>query len=175
MSAVPPVKARSSRSAAEDYRTKTVHEASLLARCMRESGHPVPFGDATSGVMLVVEQPIGPRLMEALKRSLESTGLMEAYVTWSSTGLLREEILVVDPAVLVAVGAGTAGEIDALEYPLARGLFSDATEGVWFSWRKGTAGLLLPSLAPALHDEEDKRRFWRAFLTLRDVAPPPRD
>jgi hypothetical protein len=32
-------------------------------------------------------------------------------------------------------------------------------------------GLRLPALASALTDDEAKRRFWRAFRSLRDLGP----
>lgn len=121
--------------------------------------------------MLVVEQPVGPRVLDALARSLSAIGLSGAYVTPAGTGLLREEILSVEPSALVAVGPGAAREIDTLAHPLAHHLYSDATPGEWFTWTKGTAGLLLPALAPALNDEEAKRRFWTAFLALRHLTP----
>lgn len=123
---------------------------------------------------MLLEQPVGPRAIEALNLSLESLGLSEAYVTWSSTGFLLEEILVSEPAVLVAVGPGAAREIDSLEYPLTRRSFSEVAPGDWFTWTRGTVGLLLPSLSQALDDTTAKRRFWRAFLALQTVAPPNR-
>jgi hypothetical protein len=126
-------------------------------------------------VMLVVEQPIGPRILQALKRSLKTVGLPEAYVTYASTGLLAQEILAAEPHTLVAVGPGAAHDVDALEHPLAQYPFSTAESGAWFAWTKGTAGLSLPALAPALEDDAAKRRFWRAFLALRDITPESPD
>lgn len=140
---------------------------------MKEGGHPAPLGDPTSGVVLVVEQPTGPRTLEALKLSLRAVGLPEAYVTYESTGLLAQEIRATEPHALVAIGAGAGRDIDALDYPLVRQPFSEADPGIWFAWTKGTAGLILPALAPALDDDAAKRRFWRAFLTLKDLAPRP--
>jgi hypothetical protein len=142
---------------------------------MKESGHPAPLGDPSSGVVLVVEQPVGPRILQALARSLKTVGLPESYVTYTSTGLLAEEILAAEPHALVAVGPGAALEIDELGHPLAQALFSQAERGAWFTWTKGTAGLVLPALAPALDDDAAKRRFWRAFQALRDLTPahPP--
>ena len=137
---------------------------------MKESGYPAPLGDPASGLVLVVEGPVGPRTLEALTLSLRAVGLPEAYVTYASTGLLAEELLAAEPRALAAVGAGAAADIDATDYPLARGSFSEAEPGVWFAWTKGTAGLLLPSLAPALDDEAAKRRFWRSFLALKAAA-----
>ena len=138
---------------------------------MKQEGHPAPLGDPASGIVLVVEQPVGPRLLEALTLSLRAVGLPEAYVTYASTGLLAQELLATEPGALVAVGPGAAADIDATGYPLVRQPFSEAEQGVWFSWTKGTPGLLLPSLAPALSDESAKRRFWRTFLILKALAP----
>ena len=138
---------------------------------MKESGHPAPLGDPSSGVVLVMEQPVGPRILQALARSLEAIGLPEIYVTYTSTGLLAEEILATEPHALVAVGPGAANEIDELGHPLAQTPFSGAERGAWFTWTKGTAGLVLPALAPALDDDAAKRRFWLAFQALRDLAP----
>ena len=159
------------RDAASDYRDKVAHEISQLSKLMKRAGHPAPLGDPASGVVLVVEQPVGPRVLQAVERSLESVELPDAYVTYASTGLLAREILAAEPHALVAVGPGAASEIDALGYPLVRRTFSEAESGVWFAWTKGTAGLSLPALVPALDDEEAKRRFWRAFLALRDLTP----
>jgi hypothetical protein len=164
---------RAPRDAASDYRAKVAHEISHLSRLMKEAGHPAPLGDPASGVMLVVEQPVGPRVLQALERSLRTVGLPAAYVTYASTGLLAREVLAAEPHALVAVGPGAAREIDALGHPLARRPFSEAERGVWFTWTRGTAGLNLPALIPALDDERAKRRFWRAFLALRDLAPHP--
>lgn len=159
------------RDAAEEYRRKTAHEISGLSRRMKDLGYPAPLGDPSAGVALVVEQPVGPRVVDALRASLQTVGLPEAYVTYASTGLLGEEILALQPHALVAVGPGAATDIDDLEHPLARTAFSEAQEGMPFAWTRAIGGLLLPSLAPALDDEQQKRRFWRSFLTLKDLAP----
>ncbi len=160
-----------SRDATGDYRAKTAYEISFVSTRMKEAGYPAPLGDPTSGVVLVVEQPVGPRILQALDRSLKTVGLPETYVTYASTGLLAEEILAAEPHALVALGPGAAREIDGLGHPLAQLLFSEAERGVWFAWTKGTAGLVLPALAPALDDDAAKRRFWRAFQALRILAP----
>ena len=165
---------RPPRDAASDYRAKIAHEILHLSRLMKEAGHPAPLGDPASGVVLVVEHPVGPRVLQALDRSLKAVGLPEAYVTYASTGLLAQEVLATEPHTLVAVGPGAAREIDTLGHPLAQRLFSEAEIGVWFAWTKGTAGLSLPALIPALNDDGAKRRFWRAFLALRDFTPTPR-
>jgi hypothetical protein len=137
---------------------------------MKSAGHPTPLGDPTSGVLLLVEQPVGPRVLDALEASLSAVGLPDAYVTYASTGLLREELLATEPHVLVTVGPGAAREVDALNHPLARAPFAEAQEGEPFAWTRGTSGLSLPPLTPALDDETAKRRFWRCFLTLKALA-----
>lgn len=164
---------RASRDAASDYGAKVAHEISHLSRTMQEDGHPAPLGDPTSGVVLVVEQPVGPRVLQALDRSLKTVGFPFAYVTYASTGLLAQEILAAEPHALVAIGPGAAREIDALNHPLAQHPFSKAEMGVWFAWTKGTVGLSVPALIPALGDDGAKRRFWRAFLSLRNLKPAP--
>jgi hypothetical protein len=164
---------RSPRGAASDYHAKVAHEISHLSRLMKDAGHPAPLGDPASGVVLVVEQPVGPRVLKALDRSIKSVGLPQAYVTYASTGLLAQELLAAEPRALVAVGPGAAREIDALGHPLAQRPFSRAETGAWFAWTQGTAGLRLPSLILALDDDGAKRGFWRAFLALRNLIPAP--
>jgi hypothetical protein len=158
------------RDAAGDYVGKTTYEISRLSSRMKEGGHPAPLGDSTSGVVLVLEEPSGPRTLQALELSLQAVRLQQAYITYESTGLLAHEIHATEPNVLVAIGAGAARHIDAIDYPLVRQPFSTAEPGVWFPWTKGTKGLLTPALAPALDDGAAKRRFWQAFLALRDLS-----
>ena len=156
-----------------DYEAKTSYETARLARHKERAGIE-PFGDPLSGVVLVAESaPEGAassRIVEALRRSLAAVGLERAYVTWARPNLL-EEVLSLEPTILVAVGPAAARAIDSLGYPLAEAGFSEAPEGSWFVWTKGSSGLRLPALAPALDDADAKRRFWRTFLTLRELAP----
>src|SRR5215207_8300006 len=148
-----PRKKRPARPAASDYADKVSREAAKTARRADLSGVPRPLGDPLSGIVLVAEPPsdagASARITDALRRSLAAVDLEDAYVVW--------------PAAALA--------IDAAGYPLAKTPFSDAPEGTWFAWTKGALGLRLPALAPALTDDEAKRRFWRAFRSLRDLAP----
>ena len=158
--------------AAKDYEAKISHEATRLA-CREHTRFLQPFGDPLSGVVLVAEradEAASAPLADALRRSLAAVRLDAAYVTWCPPVLL-EEILSLEPCALVAVGPDVACAIDSLNYPLAKTGFSEASEGTWFAWTKGTSGLRLPALAPALGDDDAKRRFWRAFLALRVLAP----
>lgn len=160
-----------------DYEAKVSHEAASLARRAARTGLPQPFGDPLSGVVLIAEPAAevtdtgtNAKMADALERSLAAVKLDEAYVTWSHPDLL-EEILSLEPRALVAVGPTAARTIDSFGYPLAKEPFSETPEGSWFAWTKGTHGLRLPALAPALDDDDAKHRFWRAFLALRALAP----
>ncbi len=164
-----------SRPAADDYRAKTARETTREAnRGSHHAGHPglpEPFGDPSSGVVLVAgPSAAGARAANALRLSLAAVRLESAYVVWPSSGLLTT-LLSAEPSVLVAVGPDAASAIDAAGYPLARSPFSDAPEGTWFAWTKSVSGLRRPALAPAPADPDPQRRFWRAFLALRVLAP----
>jgi hypothetical protein len=155
-----------------DYGAKTSREVAQIASRTRRTG-PEPFGNPLSGILLVAEPAAGAanaRVVDALRRSLATVKLDEAYVTWTHSDLLGE-ILSLEPGALVALGPAAARAIDSLDYPLARTAFSEGPEGSWFAWTKGTSGLRLPALAPALEGDDAKRRFWRAFLALRALAP----
>ena len=159
--------------APRDYEAKTSYEAARLARRVSRARVPQPFGDPLSGVVLVAEPARGPtdaRMVDALRRSLATVKLDRAYVTWSHPDLL-EEILSLEPVALVSIGPAAAHAIDSCSYPLAKAPFSECPEGSWFAWTKGTYGIRLPALAPALDDADAKRHFWRAFLALRVLAP----
>ncbi len=163
----------SSPHAVNAYNAKTSHETDRLTHRSKHAGLG-SFGNPLSGIVLVAECPAeaaGARMASALRRSLAAVKLDGAYVTWPSPNLL-EEILSLEPGALVAVGPA-AGAIDDLGYPLAGTRFSEAPEGSWFAWTRGTRGLRLPALAPALEDTDAKRRFWQAFLALRGLAENP--
>ncbi len=163
-------KATTALPSSREYAAKTSHEISSLVQRGKHTALE-PFGDPLSGIVLVAEPPAGEavRIVDALRRSLAAVKLDLAYVTWAPLSL--EEILALEPTVLVAVGPDAALSIDSLHYPLAKTIFSEAPEGSWFAWTGGTAGLKLPALDPALDDAGAKRCFWRAFLALRVLSP----
>ena len=161
-----------SRAAARDYEAKTSHETARLARRATHAGLPQPFGDPLSGIVLVAEpstEPTVARMVDALRRSFAAVKLDRVYVTWSHPDLL-EEILSIEPDVLVATGPNASRAIDSCNYPLVKMAFSEAPEGSWFAWTKGTRGLRLPALLSALDNADAKRRFWAAFLALRTLV-----
>ena len=157
-------------SPSEEYLAKADHEAARISHRLKDFGYPPPLGELSFGVVLTLEPPAGPRVVEAIRKSLEAVNLAGAYVTWSPAELLAEELLAANPSILVAAGPRAAREIDEVGYPLVRQPFSEATQGTPFHWTGGVTGLLLPSLAPALDNEAAKRRFWRAFLMLRSMV-----
>ena len=161
--------------ARDDYGAKTTHETKVPPLPTARPDIPYPSGDPLSGLVLVVEPAPSTagsaRLADALRRSLSAVALDDAYVTWSPAGPLLEELLSLEPTLLVAIGPGAARAVDDAGYALVKTRFADAPEGARFNWTKGTMGLLLPDLAPALDDPEAKRRFWRAFLALKPLAP----
>ena len=162
-----------SHAAARDYEAKTSQETARLARQAARAGFPQPFGDPLSGVVLVAEpvtEPTVTRMVDALRRSLAAVKLERVYVTWSHPDL-PEEILSLEPDALIAAGPIASRAIDSCNYPLVKMAFSDAPEGAWFAWTKGTRGLRLPALGEALDDVDAKRRFWTAFLALRTLVP----
>ncbi|MBV9454657.1 MAG: hypothetical protein JOZ19_11140 [Rubrobacter sp.] len=163
----------SSHPSIKDYEAKICHEATPQVARPERIGCLEPFGDPLSGIVLIAEiadEAVSVRLADALCRSLAAVKLDAAYVIWYPP-ILLEDILSLEPSALVAVGPDVARAIDSLNYPLAKTGFSGSSEGSWFAWTKGTSGLRLPALAPALSDADAKRRFWRAFLALRGVAP----
>ena len=152
---------------------KTTHGRPRVSRRIKGGERPAPYGEHAPGVVVVVEQPVGPRVLDALRRCLRAVGHPDAYATNDSAGVLKDELLAARPRALVAIGAGAARYVDAAGHPPARCPFSEAEPGVWFSWTRDVSGLLLPPIAPALDDEAAKRRFWRAFLTLKTLSPVP--
>lgn len=178
MPANAPREKRPPRPAASDYADKVSREATMTARRAELSDTPRPLGNPLSGIVLVAEPPTdsgtgvgtSARITDALSRSLAAVNLEDAYVVWPAADL-AETLLSLEPSALVAVGPDAARAIDAACYPLAKTPFSEAPEGTWFAWAKGTPGLRLPALAPALTDDDAKRRFWQAFRSLRGLAP----
>lgn len=158
------------RRALEDYRAKMESELKPRLRGRRTGAeYGTPWGDPDSGILLVLEPPETHAVLDALRRSLDSVGHPHARVVPADDRLL-EEILSGGPTVIATIGPRAARALDELEYPLAHDRFSESPEAEWFDWSKGTRGLTLPALAPALEDEETKRSFWRAFLTLRGLS-----
>ena len=156
----------------KDYEGKICHEATRRLTHPERTGCLEPFGDPLSGIVLIAEradEASSALLADALSRSLAAVKLDAAYVIWYPP-ILLEDLLSLEPSALVAVGPDVARAIDSLNYPLAKTRFSGSSEGSWFTWTKGTSGLRLPAVAPALSDADAKRRFWRAFLALRGLA-----
>lgn len=84
-----------------------------------------------------------------------------------------EEFAIVQPKLLVVMGADTARTIDELRLPMAQPL--PGQEGVLSRLTPSCEVLLTPDIDGALDDEADKRAFWSAFRMVGEwwAAHPP--
>jgi uracil-DNA glycosylase len=84
-----------------------------------------------------------------------------------------EEIAIVQPKIVVAMGEEALDALNELQVPLARPL--EPREGEVQQLTPSIAGLYVPSIDGALDEESAKRRFWAAFRVLGDwyAALPP--
>ncbi len=84
-----------------------------------------------------------------------------------------EEIAIVQPKIVVAMGEDALDALNELQVPLARPL--EPREGEVQQLTPSIAGLFVPSIDGALDEESAKRRFWAAFRVLGDwyAALPP--
>lgn len=86
---------------------------------------------------------------------------------------LAEEIRIVRPRLIVAMGDRTRQAIDALGVPLSVPVPAD--EGVVTRWTPATEALHVPDIDDSLDERDAKKRFWAAFRALGDwyAAEPP--
>jgi uracil-DNA glycosylase len=84
-----------------------------------------------------------------------------------------EEIAIVQPKIVVAMGADALAAIGELEIPLARPL--QAREGVIQQLTPTIDALYVPNIDDSLDETDAKRAFWSAFRVLGDwyAAQPP--
>ncbi len=84
-----------------------------------------------------------------------------------------EEIAIVQPKIVVAMGEEALDALNELQVPLARPL--EPREGEVQQLTPSIAGLYVPSIDGALDEESAKRRFWATFRVLGDwyAALPP--
>ncbi len=79
---------------------------------------------------------------------------------------LVEEIAIVQPKMVVVMGAETLDVLNELELPLAREVL--ATAGEVQPLTPSIAALFTPNIDEALDEESAKREFWKAFRVLGD-------
>ena len=86
---------------------------------------------------------------------------------------LAEEIRIVRPRLIVAMGDRTRQVIDALGVPLSVPIPDH--EGVVARWTPATEALHVPDIDDSLDEQDAKKRFWAAFRALGDwyAAEPP--
>jgi uracil-DNA glycosylase family 4 len=77
---------------------------------------------------------------------------------------VAEEIAIVAPKIIVAMGADALEALNELELPLANTL--EETVGEVQELTLHTAALLVPNIDVALDEERTKRAFWTAFRAL---------
>src|SRR5436305_2901913 len=77
---------------------------------------------------------------------------------------LIEEIAIVQPKMVVAMGPETLAVLDELDIPLRRELSADS--GTLQHLTPSIEALYVPSIDEALDEEDAKREFWRAFRVL---------
>jgi uracil-DNA glycosylase family 4 len=75
-----------------------------------------------------------------------------------------EEIAIVQPKIIVAMGDEAFGMLDELQVPLARRL--DPVVGVVQHLTPSIDALFVPDIDGALDEEDAKRAFWQAFRVL---------
>jgi uracil-DNA glycosylase family 4 len=79
---------------------------------------------------------------------------------------LVEEIAIVQPKIVVVMGAEALEVLNELELPLARTV--RAAHGAVQTLTPSIDALYTPSIDEALDEEQAKREFWRAFRVLGD-------
>ena len=77
---------------------------------------------------------------------------------------LLEELAIVQPKIVVVMGADALGVLNDLEVPLARGLVAQPGEIQAFT--PSVDALYVPNIDEALDEEPAKRAFWAAFRVL---------
>lgn len=77
-----------------------------------------------------------------------------------------EEIAIVQPRMIVVMGAEALATLNELEVPLAKPLAPRLGEVQRFA--PLVDGLYVPSIDDSLDEEDAKREFWRAFRVLGD-------
>jgi uracil-DNA glycosylase len=157
------------------------------------SGHP------QADIMLLKHAPLpaeieegvafygraGTALMKSLKRlsidPLAVYGTLCVKCPVSDTSLadfacvsrVVEEIAIVQPKIVVAMGAEALSTLDDLDIPLARAL--KPRLGEIQALTPLTDALYVPNIDDSLDEQDSKRAFWDAFRVLGDwyVSQPP--
>lgn len=79
---------------------------------------------------------------------------------------IMEELMIVQPRILVAIGEAALVDINELGMPAARKLAPDL--GVIQRWTAHCQALYVPDLDLSLDDDAAKRSFWGSFRRLGD-------
>jgi uracil-DNA glycosylase family 4 len=77
---------------------------------------------------------------------------------------VAEELAIVSPRIIVALGEDALAGLEDLDIPLARAL--EPVHGVVQPFTPSCEALLVPDIDAALDEEDAKREFWSAFRVL---------
>jgi len=79
---------------------------------------------------------------------------------------LRRELEIVDPRIVVAMGARVGEALGGLGVPMTEPIAD--THGIVQRWTPSTEVLVVPDIDASLDEQAAKRAFWAAFRTLGD-------
>jgi len=119
------------------------------------------FGRAGQAILKSLQRlhvdPLAVYGTNCLKFGTEDPGEAAAWLT--------RELHIVQPKLLVAMGARTVAFVDALDFPLAAPLTPDA-EGTLQRFTPTIEALVTPDIDESLDEQDAKNRFWNAFKAL---------
>ncbi len=86
---------------------------------------------------------------------------------------LTDEITIVMPKLVVAMGARALEAINGLDYPMAEELAADV--GTIQRWTPSIDALFVPDIDDSLDEQGSKRAFWNAFRAIGEwhASQPP--
>lgn len=79
-------------------------------------------------------------------------------------GRLREELAIVEPKMVVVMGADALAVVNELQIPLSRMIEED--QGKVQPFTPTTSALLVPNIDECLDEHDKKQEFWSAFKAL---------
>jgi uracil-DNA glycosylase family 4 len=131
------------------------------------------FGRAGTAILKSVERlGINPATMYGTL-AIKCSHLAERDAAGLCPPWLAQEIAIVMPKLVVAMGEHALDAINRLDYPLAEQLRAET--GVVQRWTPTIEALYVPDIDDSLDEQGAKRAFWAAFRAIGDwhEAQPP--
>lgn len=131
------------------------------------------FGRAGTAILKSVERlGINPATMYGTL-AIKCSHLAERDAASLCPPWLAQEVAIVMPKLVVAMGEHALDAINRLDYPLAEPL--KAETGAVQRWTPTIEALYVPDIDDSLDEQGAKRAFWAAFRTIGDwhEAQPP--